>query len=213
MNNKAFFNLSYGVYVIGTMDGEKPTGCIANSAMQVTATPETIAVSINHDNYTHEIFTKNDIFSLNIIPENIDGMLIGTFGFQSGRDIDKFSEVPYEMVGGAPVIKASCGHFICRIINTMETDTHTVFLGEVLDYDVMSDETPMTYSYYHKVVKGRAPKNAPTYIEKEDFSESDGNYVCSLCMYEYDGEIPFEELPDDYVCPICGQPKSAFAKE
>lgn len=214
MNNKAFFNMSYGVYILTAMDGDRPCGCVANSAMQITAEPATIAVSVNHGNYTHDLIEKTGLFGLNVMPETTDAGLIGTFGFQSGREVNKFDGVPYEIVGSVPVLQESCGHFVCRVIKTMETETHTVFLGEVLDYDVLNDAEPMTYDYYHKVIKGRAPKSAPTYIEKEDFSlDTKTRYVCSLCKYEYDGEIPFEELPDDYVCPICGLPKSAFVAE
>lgn len=214
MNNKAFFNLSYGVYILSSMDGGRPCGCIANSAMQITAEPATIAVSVNHDNFTNGLIAKTGLFALNILPESTDAALIGTFGFQSGKTIDKFQGVPYEVIGSVPVLEESCGHFICRVINTMETETHTVFLGEVLEYDLMNDTEPMTYDYYHRVIKGRAPKNAPTYLEKEDFTLGEGTrYVCDFCKYEYDGEVPFEELPDDYVCPICGMPKSAFVKE
>lgn len=206
--------MSYGVYILTAMDGDRPCGCVANSAMQITAEPATIAVSVNHGNYTHDLIEKTGLFGLNVMPETTDAGLIGTFGFQSGREVNKFDGVPYEIVGSVPVLQESCGHFVCRVIKTMETETHTVFLGEVLDYDVLNDAEPMTYDYYHKVIKGRAPKSAPTYIEKEDFSlDTKTRYVCSLCKYEYDGEIPFEELPDDYVCPICGLPKSAFVAE
>ncbi len=91
----------------------------------------------------------------------------------------------------------------------METPTHTVFLGEVIDGDVLNQGTPMTYKYYHEVIKGKSPKNAPTHIVDENISESK-KWVCSICGYVYDGETPFEELPDSYVCPICGVPKNMF---
>lgn len=215
MNMKAYFNLSYGVYIATVMDGDKPTGCVANSAMQVTAVPATIAVSINHENYTNEVIKESGFFALNVMPEKISPAVLGTFGFQSGRDIEKFSGTPYEMVDNLPVLKESCGHFICKVIDKMETYTHTIFLGEVVDCDIMDESTPMTYSYYHKVVKGKAPKTAPTYVEEvvEEAPTEKAKYVCSLCKYEYDGDIPFEELPDDYVCPLCGQGKEIFEKE
>jgi rubredoxin len=89
----------------------------------------------------------------------------------------------------------------------METSTHTVFLGKVIDADVLKQEDAMTYAYYHKVVKGKSPKNAPTYIEE---TKAEGKWVCSICGYEYNGEVPFEELPEDFVCPLCKQPKSRF---
>ena len=97
----------------------------------------------------------------------------------------------------------------------METSTHTVFLGEVLDADVLKPGTPMTYSYYHKVVKGKSPKNAPTYIPDEKLEEPKKaeTWACGICGYVYEGDTPFAELPDDYVCPLCKQPKSVFQKQ
>lgn len=216
MDKRAFFNLSYGVYIAGTMNEGKPTGCVANSAMQVTSTPATIAVSINHGNFTHDCIEKSGMFSLSIMPENTDASLIGRFGYQSGRDTDKYEGIDFQYVEGMPVISSSCGHFVCRVINKMESETHTVFLGEVISYDVLQEGTPMTYSYYHKVLKGSAPKSAPTYIDDEEAlkdAPSNEKWVCSICKYEYNGDIPFEDLPDDYVCPICGMGKSAFSRE
>lgn len=214
MNMMAYWNMSYGVYIASAMDKDRPVGCIANSAMQVTVEPATIAVSINKDNYTHKCIAENGAFALTVLPENTDPKVIGTFGFMSGKDLDKFDTADYHMIEGLPVVSNSCGHFICKVVGRMETETHTVFLGEVLDCDVLQKETPMTYAYYHKVIKGRAPKNAPTYIPDELIVEEGDNkpWVCTVCSYEYDGEIPFEELPEDYICPICGQPKSVFAK-
>ena len=95
----------------------------------------------------------------------------------------------------------------------METSTHTVFLGEVVEGDVISKDPAMTYAYYHNVVKGKSPKNAPTYIEEERTEEKESRWVCGICGYIYDGEVAFEELPDSYVCPICKQPKSVFKKQ
>ena len=94
----------------------------------------------------------------------------------------------------------------------METDSHTVFLGKVLDADNLENAPAMTYSYYHTVVKGKSPKNAPTYLKEEETIPKTA-YVCSVCGYVYEGETPFEELPDDWKCPICKQPKSVFKKQ
>ncbi len=220
MNLNAFWNLSYGVYVVSAWDGKRPTGCIANSVMQITAEPATVAISINHDNFTHECIRKTGKFAISVLSEATDPSIIGVFGFQSGREVNKFDGVPYELQMDMPILKDSCTYVICEVINQMETDTHTVFLGKALDADVLSKDTPMTYSYYHKVIRGKSPKNAPTYIadesEKVEVPQGDKakeKYVCSICKYEYDGDIPFEELPEDYVCPICRQPKSAFKKQ
>lgn len=164
MNKSAFFNLSYGVYIISTWDDGRPTGCVANSAMQITSEPATIAISINHDNYTNHCIEENGRFAISILTEETDPKIIGTFGYQSGKTVDKFADVDYEVKGMLPVIKDSCSYITCEVINKMETESHTVFLGKVVDCDVIGDGKPMTYSYYHNVIKGKSPKNAPTYI-------------------------------------------------
>ena len=165
MNKSAFYNLSYGVYICSTWDEGRPTGCIANSAMQITSSPATIAVSINHDNYTHECIEKCGYFALTILSENVNPRLIGKFGFFSGRDKNKFDDTPYTVREKLPVPDDGCAYIVCKVTNKMDTSTHTVFLGEVIDADLLKSETPMTYAYYHKVIKGKAPKTAPTYNE------------------------------------------------
>jgi flavin reductase (DIM6/NTAB) family NADH-FMN oxidoreductase RutF len=168
MNTNAFRNLSYGVYIVSTMDDGRATGCTANSAMQITSSPATIAVSINHDNYTNGCIKKSGKFAVSIIAEDSDPMLIGKFGFFSGKDTNKFQDVDFKIVEDMPIIKDTCAYVVCRVIDTMETTTHTVFLGEVIEADVInSDRTPMTYAYYHNVIKGKSPKNAPTYIAED----------------------------------------------
>jgi len=215
MNKLVFRNLTYGLYAVTTLDGQRKTGCIANSAMQITSTPATVALSMNHDNYTNFCIKKSGLFALSILSEQSDPGIIGQFGFQSGKDINKFDTVAYEVKSGIPVITDSCGYIVCKVVDQMETNTHTVFLGEVIDGDILSDATPMTYSYYHNVIKGKSPKNAPTYLPDETTAqdESQVRYVCSVCGYVYDGDIPFEELPDDYKCPLCHMPKDKFVKE
>ncbi len=165
MNNIAFQKLSYGVYVVSTWDKGRPTGCTANSAMQVTAEPATIAVSINHDNYTWQCIQDTGKFAISILGEHSAPSIIGTFGFKSGKDCNKFDEVEHLIKGYMPVVADACAYVVCDVIDKMETDTHTVFLGKVLDADVLKEDTPMTYAYYHNVIKGKSPKNAPTYIE------------------------------------------------
>lgn len=213
INPNTYRNLSYGVYIISTMDGVRPTGCVANSAMQITSSPATIAVSINHDNFTNSCIEKTGKFTISILTEQSEPTLIGTFGFQTGKEIDKFEQVESIEVEGMPVIADSCGYLVCKVINKMETATHTVFLGEVVAADTLKDGEPMTYSYYHKVVKGKSPKNAPTYIADEPEAVKEEKWVCGICGYVYDGEIPFQDVPNQYVCPICKQPKSVFVKK
>ena len=217
MDNNIFRNMSYGVYIVGTMDGTKPTGCVANSIMQVTSEPATIAVSVNHDNYTNSCIAKSGKFSFSILAEDSDAGLISGFGFRSGKDNDKFAKVDYELVEGAPVIKDSCGYLVCRVIDKLETSTHTVFLGEVVTGATYGEgKVAMTYAYYHQVIKGRAPKNAPTYLPAEgpspktsQMSNQKTRYVCQVCGYIYEGD----SLPDNFICPVCGVTTDEFQKE
>ncbi len=215
INKNTFRSLSYGVYIVSTLDGARPTGCVANSAMQITSEPATIAVSINHDNYTNACIEKTGKFALSILSEESNPGLIGTFGFQSGKDVNKFDGVDAVEAEGLSVVADACGYVVCKVIDKMETATHTVFLGEVIAADVLKEEEAMTYAYYHKVVKGKSPKNAPTYIADEpevakEEPKKEGKWVCSVCGYEYAGMIPFEEVPEEFVCPLCKQPKSKF---
>lgn len=218
MNKNVFRNLSYGVYVVSTLDNSRNTGCIANSIMQITSSPATIAVSMNHDNFTNSCIEKSGLFAVSILSETSDASLIGRFGFQSGKDVNKFDGIDFDVKSGLPIITDSCGYIVCKVIDKMETSTHTVFLGEVIDGDVIGNSPAMTYAYYHKVVKGKSPKNAPTYIPEEDApvkaaETSSEKWVCGICGYVYDGETPFAELPESYVCPICKQGKDKFVKQ
>lgn len=213
MNKQVFRNFSYGVYVVSTLDGVRPTGCVANSIMQITSSPATIAVSMNHDNYTNACIESSGKFAVSILSESSDPSIIGHFGFQSGKDVNKFDTIAYDTVDDLPIVKDACAYLTCKVIDKMETSTHTVFLGEVVEGDVLSKEPAMTYAYYHNVVKGKSPKNAPTYIEEEKKDEASATWVCGICGYVYDGETPFEELPDTYTCPICKQPKAVFKKQ
>lgn len=215
MDKKVTRNLSYGVYVVSAMDGERPTGCTANSVMQITSEPASLAVSINHDNYTNKCIKGSGMFSVSILNEDCDPSVIGHFGFQSGKDVDKYADMPYDMILGVPVCTKAGSYMVCKVISSMETSSHTVFLGEVLAAEILTSGTPMTYAYYHNVIKGKSPKNAPTYIAEEEgaATASEGKWQCGVCKYVYDGsDGPFEELPDDWKCPVCGQPKSVFEK-
>ena len=225
MNKKVLRNLSYGVYAVSALGENRMSGCIANSIMQITSSPATLAVSMNHDNYTHECIEKSGMFAVSILSEKTDPNIISQLGFQSSRDVDKFMNVPFITKHNIAVVDDACGYLVCKVIDKMETNTHTVFLGEIIDCDMLNQETPMTYAYYHNIIKGKSPKNAPTYqpedLDTVDSASSDssitssnssgnGKWVCSICGYVYDGDIPFEELPDTFVCPICKQGKDKF---
>lgn len=166
MNNNVFKNLSYGVYIIACKDDNKYTGCTVNSIMQITSEPPTIALSVNHENYTHACLEKNKKFSVSILSEKSNPLAIGTFGFRSGRDFNKFEVIPYSIIDELPIITDACAYLICEIIDKIETTTHSVFIAKVLNGDILNNNNPMTYAYYHNVIKGKSPKTAPTYVEE-----------------------------------------------
>lgn len=165
MDNNVFKNLSYGVYIVSCKNGEKYTGCTVNSIMQISSSPAIIALSVNKENYTHFCLCENKKFSVSILSEKSNPISIGTFGFRSGRDFEKFSIINFIIKDNLPVISDSCGYLICEIIDKIETETHTLFTAKVINGEILNNEKPMTYAYYHNVIKGTSPKSAPTYIE------------------------------------------------
>mgnify|MGYP002623865712 CR=1 FL=1 len=163
MNKNVLRNLSYGVYAVSTLDGERAVGCIANSIMQVTH--DTIAVSMNHENFTNECMAKNKKFAVSILGEDVEMNTIAFLGFQSGREKDKFEHIETVDIDGLSIIKNAVSYLICEVTDKIETETHTVFIAKILDGEFLnSDKTPMTYAYYHIVKKGNSPQKAPTYI-------------------------------------------------
>lgn len=167
MNNNVFRNLSYGVYIISCKDENKFTGCTVNSIMQITSSPATIALSVNKGNHTHSCIEKHKKFAISILSEESNPLAIGTFGFRSGRDCDKFSIIPHEFKDELPIVKDACGYLICEVYDKVDTSTHTVFIANVLNGDLIDEKKPMTYHYYHSVIKGNSPKASPSYVEPQ----------------------------------------------
>jgi len=214
MDITTLFRLSSGLYIIGTKDDNRDVGCIVNTVVQTTAQPVTLLVCIHKDNYTNACIKKTKEFAVSILSENIKENIIGTFGFASSRDKDKFSDLPYGLTpSGMPYLKEGVTGFIqCKVTNFIDNYTHTIFIAEVQEAENILNEKPMTYEYYHRVIKGKAPKNASTYVEEKQDNEKTGSlYKCSICGYEFSGsKAEFEELPDDYKCPICTVAKNMF---
>lgn len=215
MDKAAFYDLSYGLFVLGTLNDAKPTGCAVNTAIQVANDPALLAVSVNHQNFTNECMKKTGRVTVSILDQDAPMELIGTFGFRSGRDTDKFAQVPHVAApSGLPRLSEhACAWFDCKVKSAVDLPTHTLFVLEVEDAGRLSGAAaPMTYAYYHHVKKGTAPKTAPHYVEEAPAADTP-KYVCSLCKYEYDGsDGPFEDLPDDWTCPLCNAPKSMFER-
>ena len=233
MDPKALYKISYGMYVVSSkMDG-KFNGQIANSLFQATADPPRIAVCINKKNLTHEFIQKSRVFVASVLSEETPMTFIGRFGFRSGRDIDKFEGVRTKIgqTGVPIVLDHALAYIEAKVIGSMDAGTHTLFLGEVVNAETLdNNQVPMTYAYYHQVKRGKAPKTAPTYIKesvpKENAGSAPGNmvkYVCAVCGYIYDPKAgdpdsgikpgtSFADLPDDWVCPVCGASKAEFEK-
>lgn len=211
MDIKVMQDLSYGMYVISTKVNEKNVGCFVNTVTQITAENPIISVSVNKLNYTDEALKINNKFAISILSEETNANVISKFGFYSSRDVDKFDEIEYEIIDNIPVVKNNiCGYMICEVIKVVECETHDVFFARVLDAKKENDLTPMTYSYYHNVIKGKAPKKAPTYVEESEDEvkvEVDGEevYVCIVCGYVHKGQ-----MPNDFKCPVCGVDRTMF---
>jgi len=168
MSPKALHKISYGLYAIAARKGDKINGQIANTVFQITSKPPTLAVSINKENYTHEFIKESWSYVVNVLDRDTGMIFIGRFGFKCGRDIEKFDGIKHRLSAlGNPILEEnSTAYLEVRVDEEVDVGTHTIFIGEVVDADIINDSEPMTYAYYHMVKKGRAPKAAPTYIEE-----------------------------------------------
>lgn len=226
MNTKALYNITYGLYVISSRKGEKFNGQIANTVIQVTSEPPAIAVCINKQNLTHEFIKESKAFTSSILSRDTPLSFIGHFGFKSGREMDKFKDINYKLgETKAPIVlDHSLAYLEAKVVNQVDVGTHTIFIGQLVGADVLKEGEPMTYAYYHQVKRGTTPKTAPSYVEerKETVSRM-AKYQCTVCGYIYDPEsgdpdggikpgIPFEQIPDSWVCPVCGASKDQFEK-
>jgi flavin reductase (DIM6/NTAB) family NADH-FMN oxidoreductase RutF/rubredoxin len=234
MDTSAFFKISYGLYTICSKAGEKQSGFIANAVMQITSDPKQLLVASNKNNFTSEIIQASKKLTISVLGVKAQMDFFGRFGYRSGRDTDKFSgsHVFYTAEDQPVVLDNATAWFSCDVVNTIDAGTHVLFICRVVDAAVTDTETePMTYDYFHKVLKGKSPKNAPTYqtnnninqpIKKEEIMND--IYVCDVCGYEYDSAegdpdngiaagTSFEALPEDWTCPLCGVDKSNFSKK
>ncbi len=213
MYDKILTSLSYGMCAVGARGAACANACIVNTVVQVSSYPMTIAVSINHSNFTNECIKHSGMFTVSVLSENTSGAVIGALGFTSGRDGSKLQNVRHKILQeGAPVIQEDiCCWFLCKVVHSVETVTHTIFIAEPIAGSESIKGKPMTYEFYTNVIKGKAPKYAPTYIAEEE--EKPERHTCTICKFDYINPlIPFEELPDSWICPICGAPKSVFRK-
>jgi len=239
MNRETFYKITYGLYVVSSADGGQSGGYIGNTVFQVTAQPPRFAVACNKDNHTSGLIERSRVFAISILRQDARTELIGLFGYQSGRAVNKFASVRHRTgQTGVPILlEDTLGWLECRLVQTVDVGTHLLFVGELVDGDLTGcSDPPLTYAYYRDVKKGKAPKNAPTYIEPDPSDgaaktgapdsapSSPAQYACSICGHVYDpaagdpdaGIAPgtrFEDLPEDWVCPVCRADKSYFVKQ
>lgn len=202
--DNAMENINYGLFILTAKYDNKDNGCIVNTVQQVTSKPNRISVTINKTNYTHQMIMKTGIFNVSIISEQAKFELFKRFGFSSGRDTDKFKNFnDYDMSGnGLKYITIGTNSYIsAKVIKTQDLETHTIFIADVTEEGVMNNSESATYNYYHKNIK---PKS-------ESVRKTDGKQTvwrCKVCGYEYVGD----ELPEDFICPLCKHPASDFEK-
>lgn len=196
-NDKILWKISQGMYVLTTDGG----GCVVDSVSQISAGDNPlIAVSVMKKNYTNELMKKNTKFAISVLGKDVNPEIIKTFGLNSMRDINKFEKIETKEVDETRVIKNSLGYMICQIIDSIDNDTHTLFIGRLIEADLYEDKEAMTYAYYQE------NKND---LLKVTTTSGKTAWICTVCGFVYYGE----ELPDDYKCPICGVDKSLFKKQ
>lgn len=195
----AMFKLSYGLFVLSANDG-RDNGCIINTVTQITDTPKRISIAVNKANHTHDQILKTGLFNVSVLTNDAPFALFERFGFQSGRDADKFAGlngVERSENGLTYLTEATNAFISAKVVQTLDYDTHTVFIADVTEAKVLSNAPSLTYAYYFDHVK---PKPAA-------LSEQKG-WVCKVCGYVYEGE----ELPEDYICPLCKHGPEDFEK-
>ncbi len=233
MNRKeAFFTLTYGLYLVSSSDGKKSNAYIANTVFQVSSRPARLAISCHKENLSAGLIDQGGAFGVSVLQKDTPLEFIQRNGYQTGREQDKFMHLNYKKgITGIPVIyDYSLAWFECRVEQKTDVATHWLFIGEVVDYGLLSSyEEPLDYAWYRKTYKAVSPQKAPTFVSEEDSEtgkitgEGLASYACAVCEYIYHpgkGDpargIPpgtaFDDLPDDWVCPVCGAGKMVFAE-
>ncbi len=196
IDKESVFKLSYGLFILTARDGEKDNGCIINTVQQVTDSPLRISITVNKSNYTHDMIKKTGLFNVSVLTQSVPFSVFQHYGFKSGRDTNKIvsGNVP-RGENGVVYISAFTNAFISgKVINEVDCGTHTVFIADVTEAQTLSDEKSVTYQYYFDNIK---PKPQP---------QKKKGFICEICGYVYEGD----ELPENFVCPICKHSADAF---
>lgn len=196
----AMYKISYGLYMLTTTDGERQNGCIVNTVSMITDEPKRIVVFVNKANYSNELLKKTGVFNVSVLTEQTPFEVFKQFGFQSGKDVDKFADKEYPTTENGLKYLAEANAVIgAKVVDSYDYGTHTLFVAEVTEAKTLSEEKSTTYDYYQSNIK---PK--PQAKKEEGGKEK---WVCKVCGYTHEGP-----LPDDFVCPWCKHPASDFEK-
>ena len=189
--------ISQGMYVLTTQNG----GCIVDSVSQISMGENPlVTVAVMKKNHTNTLLKQNNKFAISVLGKEVDANIIKTFGFKSMRDINKFESVETNEIEGVKVIKNSLGYMVCEIIDSIDNDTHTLFIGKIIEADLFEDKEEMTYKYYQEHKEE---------LLKLTTEKGKTAWICTVCGYIYYGD----EIPDDYKCPICKVGKELFKKK
>ncbi len=204
IEKEAMYKIPYGLYMLTTTDGEKQNGCIVNTVSMITDDPKRIVVFVNKANYSETLLQKNQIFNVSVLTESTPFEIFKQFGFQSGRDVDKFEGGRYETSeNGLYYLPEHANAFMsAKVIDSYDYGTHTLFVAEVTEAKKLSNEKSATYEYYQSNIKPK-PQAA-----KQEEKSGKGKWVCKVCGYVYEGD----ELPADFICPWCKHPAEDFER-
>lgn len=193
-DNSALFKISYGLFVLSAEKDGKQNGCIINTVNQITSSPVRLAVAVNKDNYTTDMISATGKFNLSVLTEDVPFELIRSFGFESGRTADKFENCSFKVAenGIAYLTEHSNAVIACETVDRIDCGTHILFIADVVSAETLSTAPSVTYEYYLNKIKPE--------------TKAKKGYVCKICGYVYEGE----ELPEDFICPLCRHPASDF---
>lgn len=197
MDKKAMYHIPYGLFILTAREGEKDNGCIINTVMQVTAEPNQIVIAVDKKNYTHDMIQRSKAFNISVLTTESKFNTYRHWGFQSGARTDKLESVDFQRAeNGIVYIAEECNaYFSARVVSATDVGTHTMFLAEVTEAEILSEKESVTYGYYQKNIK-EVPKG----------KEKKKGYICVVCGYIYEGD----SLPEDFICPWCKHPASDF---
>ncbi|MEY8562556.1 flavin reductase [Eggerthellaceae bacterium 3-80] len=233
IDNAAFRTISYGLFIISSRFGDTYAGCVANTFQQVTSSPLQVSVTLNKENYTTQVIQQSGRFCASVLSEQAPMELIGRFGFHTSSELNKFDGISWDQdEAGFPYVSECCvAWFSVRVVQTLDVGTHMIFVGEVESALPIDAQPPMTYAYYHQVKGGKTPARASSFLPTEAQSDTGktngaidtqaansefaggggkGRYAwqCQVC-----GHIEYvDELPEDFVCPVCGVGREMFVR-